>query len=423
VTRALGILAAAAVLIAALAGAAAADEGWSVKGWVGVGSLSYYNQRDLGLINDGAFVETEADIVYDFDESFRLRLRPFIAIDMLQESRNRFLALDGYVEYRSPRWALLAGQMVESWAVTDVFSPIDVLNRRDIGFDLYNPPKLGELATGRLRLFLPDVGPVEQPSLAVYFLPVLQTVPLPANDDRFAFDLTGDGRGDLASGSIAPKVQVAYAARLAATVAGVDLSMVYFGGPARLPSFANVSPLGIITPTYYRVDLIGGGAQWALGPWMLRGEVAYTSTRNPGLSSRLASVVPPSYFQFVVGIERTFADLFGKNELTVGVGYSGEDHTGPTTLAAFRPLRSDVLINARWAFHDRRRTEINATAAVDVIVNEQLWRIELQTQLLERLKLLLGGQFVNRAPRSGGVTVFNFFPNNSNVRAALRFEF
>lgn len=420
-----GIAALAVALAGSLGvGSAWADDGWSAKGWVGISSLNFLVDRSPDFINDGVLLETEVDIGYAFGETWRFKLRPFISIDMMEESRNRFQALDGYVEYRSPHWALLAGQLVESWAVTDRFSPIDVLNRRDFGYDTYNPPKLGDLALGRLGVFLPDALGVREPTLQLYFLPVFQPSLLPGNDDRFAFDLTGDGEGDLSDSDVTPSPDIAYAARLSAVIGSADVSLIYFGGPARTPSFANILPAGVIVPTYFRVDTIGTGVRWALGAWLLKLEAAYTSTSNDALPSRLRGAVPPSYFQYVVGIERSFPDLIGKNELTLSVEFAGEEKPSPfVTLAGLRPYKSDFLIAARWAFNDQRRTEVRVTAAVDVLINEQLWEGTFQTQIYGGFKFLLTGQFVNRAPRSEGLTVFNLFPNNSNIRAAVRFEF
>lgn len=397
---------------------------WSARGWVGVSTLNYLVDRGTGLADDGFLIETEVDIGYTYGDSWRLKLRPFISLDVLQEDRNRYEALDGYVEYHSRHWALLAGQLVESWAVTDRFSPIDILNRRDFGYDTYNPPKLGDLALGRLGVFFPDFLQVRQPALQLYFLPVFQKSLLPGNDDRFAFDLTGNSRGDLSDRVVTPSPDMAYAARLSAVVGSADVSLIYFGGPARTPSFANIAPPGIIVPTYYRTDTIGAGVRWALGKWLLKLEAAYTSTRNDALPSRLRFAVPPSYFQYVVGVERNFPDILGKSELLLSVEFAGEDRPSPfVTLAGLRPYKSDFLITARWAFHDQRRTEVRATVDVDVLVDEQMWEVAFQSQVYGGFKFMLTGQFVNRAPRSDGLTVYNLFLNNSNVRASVRYEF
>lgn len=403
-----------------LAGAA---EDWTIKGRFEAGSRHYLMDRGKGLQDDNIELEAELDVMYDLNDFTRLRLHPWLAIDPLQSSRNRYEPLDAYVEYTSATWALLLGQMVENWAVADTFNPADVLNRRDLERDFYDPSKLGELVA-RLRFFFSEAGALRQPTLSLYLLPLHRETPLPGNDDRFRLDVTGDNRGDLEDDAKVPSFTAAYGARLSATLGSADVFLFYFGGPGRLPAL-EVSPRGALTAVYYRADIVGAGVQWALGRWLLKLETAYTSTRNPGLPSRLARVVPDSYFQYVVGVDRTFTDVLGKNELTLTLEYAGEDQTGTNSISGLRPYKSDVFLGLRWQFNDPRRTQIVASVAADVLVDEQLYLVELKTALYRDLKLVLRGQFVNRAQegRSDRMTTFGVFPNNSNVRASLLYEF
>jgi len=294
---------------------------WTIKGHVEVGSRHFLNNRDRGLEDDNILLEGEADFTYDLNDFTRLRLRPRLAIDPLENARNRYEPYDAYIEYTTERWALPAGQLLESWAIVDTFNPADVLNRRDLERDFYDPDKLGELML-RFRYFFREGGPLRQPTLSLYLVPLHRETPLPSDRDRFRFDATGDNRGDLASDAVVPSFDIAYAARLSATLGSADVFLFYFGGPGRIPAF-EISPLGEVTPIYYRVDMVGGGLQWAVGRWLLKLEMAYTSTRNHGLLGRFARVVPDSYFQYVLGVDRTFTDVLGKNEVTVTLEYAG----------------------------------------------------------------------------------------------------
>ena len=396
---------------------------WTVRGHVEVGSRHFLNDRGQGLEDDNILLEAELDVTYDLNDFVRFRLRPRLSLDPLESERNRYEPYDAYVEYTTARWALLAGQLLESWAIVDTFNPADVLNRRDLERDLYDPDKLGELMV-RFRYFFPEAGAIRQPTLSLYVLPLHRETPLPSDRDRFRFDATGDNRGDLASDAVVPSLDIAYAARLSATVGSADVFLFYFGGPGRIPAF-DVSPPGEVTPVYYRVDMVGGGVQWALGQWVLKLETAYTWTHTTGLPTRFASAVPDSYFQYVVGVDRTFTDILGKNEVTVTLEYAGEDDTSMTDLSGLRPYKSDIFFGVRWQFNDPRRTEIQASVAADVVVDEQIYLVDFRTTLWRDLKLVLGGQFVNRArDRSPDrFTTFNLFPNNSNVRVGLRYEF
>ena len=176
---------------------------------------------------------------------------------------------------------------------------------------------------------------------------------------------------------------------------------------------------------YYRADSVGASAQGVLGPWVLKGEAVYTITSASGLPGTFKAAVPDSYFQYVVGVDRTFTDVLGKSEVTVSLEYSGENNPGVTSLAGLRPFKSDFLLGARWQLNDQRRTEIRAFLAADVLESEQLWLVNFETTVYGNLKLLLDGQFVNRGESKppDHLSVFGLFPNNANLRIALRYEF
>lgn len=395
---------------------------WSVRGHVEAGGRFFLNERDGGLVDDNVLLEGRVDFRLQLDDT-ELRLHPRLAIDPTLSSRNRYEPLDAYLEHSTPTWALLVGQAVENWAIVDTFNPADVLSRRDLERDFYDPERLGELMV-RFRYFLPDVAALEQPALSLYLLPLHRETPLPSNRDRFRLDATGDNRGDLRDDAIVPSPDVAYAARLSATLGQADLFLFYFGGPSRIPSF-ELSPPGDLTPVYYLVDMVGGGVQWALGRYLFKLEAAQTFTKRSGLRRSARDVVPDDFFQYVVGVDRTFFDVLGRNEVTITLEYAGEDDPGDTDLTGLRPYKSDVFVGVRWAFNDPRRTELQVSVAADVRVDEQLWLVRFVTTLYKDLRLVLGGQLVNRAPdgRADRFTTFNVFPNNSNVHVGLRYEF
>ncbi len=397
----------------------------TIKGHVDVGYRRFLMDRGQGLADDNVDLEGEVDYTFDLTRALRLRLHPRVAIDPLEKARNRFEPYDAYMEYTAESWALLGGQLIESWSAMETFSPADPLNRRDLERNFYDPEKLGELMA-RLRLFLPEQGWIRQPTLSLYALPLFRRTPLPTNHDRFRFDITGDSVGDLTKDVVEPSFDAGFAARLAATLGSADLSLVYYGGPGRIPSFAFVPTLPPkLMPVYYRTDSVGATAQWALGPWVLKGETVYTLTSASGLPGAFKAAVPDSYFQYVVGVDRTFTDVLGKNEVTLTLEYSGEDDPRVTALTGLRPFKSDLFLGARWQFHDQRRTHIRAFVAADVLQSEQLWLVDFKTTLYGNLKLLLEGQFANRGESRppDRLSVFGIFPNNTNIRVALRYEF
>jgi len=398
----------------------------TIKGQVEVGYRGFLFDRGQGLIDNNVDLLGELDSTFDLSRALRLRLHPRIAIDPIEPQRDRFEPYDAYVEYTADAWTVLAGQFLENWAAVERFSPADLLNRRDVERNFYDPGKLGELMV-RLRLSLPEGDWIQQPTISLYALPLSRNTPLPTNHDRFRLDITGDNVGDLTNKTVHPSFDAGFAARSTVTVGRADLSLFYYGGPGRIPSFA-LDPryqAPRLTPVYYRADSVGASGQGALGPWVLKGEAVYTITSASGLPGTFKAAVPDSYFQYVVGVDRTFTDVLGKSEVTVSLEYSGENNPGVTSLTGLRPFKSDFFLGARWQFHDQRRTEIRAFLAADVLESEQLWLVNFETTVYGNLKLLLEGQFVNRGESKppDHLSVFGLFPNNANLRVALRYEF
>ena len=398
----------------------------TVKGQVEVGYRGFLSDRGQGLIDNNVDLMGELDSTFYFSRALRMRLHPRVAIDPLEPARGRFEPYDLYVEYMADTWTLLAGQFIENWSSVEMFSPADLLNRRDLERNFYDPENLGEVMV-RLRLSLPEGDWIQQPTISLYALPLFRSTPLPGNHDRFRFDVTGDNVGDLTNKTAHPSFDAGFAARSTVTVGRADLSLFYYGGPGRVPSFALDPRYQVprLTPVYYRADSVGASAQGALGPWVLKGEAVYTMTSASGLPATFKAAVPDSYFQYVVGVDRTFTDVLGKNEVTASLEYSGENNPGVTSLTGLRPFKSDFFLGARWQFHDQRRSEIRAFLAADVLGSEQLWLVNFETAVYGNLKLLLEGQFVNRGESKppDHLSVFGIFPNNGNVRAALRYEF
>jgi hypothetical protein len=405
---------------------AAGRRGPTIKGHVELGYRGFLVDRGQDLIDNNVDILGELDATYDLTRSLRFRLHPRVAIDPLEPQRDRFQPYDAYAEYTAESWAVLAGQLIESWAAVEMFSPADLLNRRDVERNFYDPEKLGEVMV-RLRVSLPEGEWIRQPSISLYALPVFQHTPLPPNHDRFRLDITGDNVGELSNKTVSPSFDTGFAVRSTATIGRADVALFYYGGPGRIPSLA-LDPRYIaprLTPVYYRADSVGATGQWALGPWVARGETVYTMTSTGGLPSAFKGAVPDSYFQYVVGIDRTFTDVLGKNEVTVSLEYSGEDNPQVTSITGLRPFKSDFFLSAHWEFNDQRRTRLQAFLAADVLKNEQLWLVNFQTTVYGNLRLLLGGQFVNRGESNppNHLSVFGIFPNNANLRIALRYEF
>ena len=98
-----------------------------------------------------------------------------------------------------------------------------------------------------------------------------------------------------------------YAAKVSGSVRGWDLSGSYFDGWEDVPHVRRELTIGDagtrvvrIAQEYLRKRSVGGDFATVVGPFTVRGEAALI---------RLDHATEPDYFQYVLGLERTFGDM------------------------------------------------------------------------------------------------------------------
>ena len=134
--------------------------------------------------------------------------------------------------------------------------------------------------------------------------------------------------------------------------------------------------------------------------------------------------MPDAYTQYAVGFDRQIAPLFGgKDQLTITIEFVGED--GATDITSnFRPFDNDIVLRLFWEANDFSRTSLEARAVVDVTNGEVIAEAIYKTQLRfihDDLSFLLGARYIGAERGEPGF--FALFPDNSSVRARLRWDF
>jgi len=352
---------------------------------------------------------------------FQFYLRERILIDPLQSARNRYAPLDFYFDLISDHVDFRLGQMIESWKISDTFTPGDILNRRDPQYNFYFPDKLGDLMA-RLRFLLPEGENITNTALSFYFLPLDLETPLPENNSRFRFSPTGgigilDEDNSIHSNNYINRL--GYAVRLTTVIRNIDLFSFYYGGPSRIPSFF-LNSSALLNPVYYRVDLLGGGFQWAIDRFLLKGEITYTWTDNNGLTAPFSLVVPAPYLQFVVGFDYTFNNLFFKEAITFTLEYAGEDDHD-SMLTGLRPYKNDLIMGIQYDLNDFSQTQFKGTLSVDLGNGETLMELTLNRKIYKELKAQIGGTLIIR--ETDEFTPWGIFPNNSSISFGLSHAF
>lgn len=409
-----------------MAGAA----GWEYKASLAALSRHYLFNRADHDINDNLDLEARFALIYDNDRNFHLHLEPRVKVDPLDLDRNRYLPNESYLMFFNRVLELSAGLRLMSWGVSRSYNPTDVLNRPDLEGNYYNPDRLGEAMVG-VKGTISDAGPFSEIVLEGLVLPWFQETPLPKNDTRFAVE---GNVGAVRFNAIETQEYPTFikglgaAARVGATIKSVDLTLHYYHGPERNPSYILViDSRGALRtqPFYYTIDMIGVNIAATLGKFTLHGESALKLTRAnaprfhelPVLAN--SDVIPNDYLQFVVGSDYTIDGFLRNGTLVLAVEYLGEDdHT--LILEEFRPLKNDIFVGLQWQLNDTRLTQVEMGAIKDLSNWEMVFIFEAGTKLYKDLRFSAGGMIINQDDDPG--LPLSFFDNNTYLYAKLSYD-
>ena len=182
-------------------------------------------------------------------------------------------------------------------------------------------------------------------------------------------------------------------------------------------------------PVYYGSTTLGAGFRavpnedWAgsfLAALTLKLEAVY---RKPYRFDNTPVATPDDYVALVAGVDRAlYGILRDEDQLTLTLEYARED--GATDFAGrLRPFRNDLVVRALWDANDFARTSLEVRGLFDLDDHENIAELVLERQLRglhEDLKLRVRAQVFDRG--AAGQTLFGFFPNNSSLSVALRWD-
>ena len=406
----------------------------SWKGFVELEARSYLRDRDQGRNDEQLLVVSEFEFDFEFGGGLTGFFRPRIYVDALDGDLRRFEPFEAYATLANEDVDLRVGQFVENWGIVDTFNPIDVVSRRDFATDFLDPTRHGEFGA-RLRLLLEGNETIGEPTFSFYLLPVWRATPFAPEDQRFAFDRRAVPFDEDAGFEPSGHERVFYAARFNATLdtgpANSDVQVVVARGPDRFPTFTvrNTASGARQMPVYYGSTTVGAGFRavpnedWAgsfLATLTLKLEAVW---RKPYRFDDTPVATPDDHVAVVAGVDRAFYGVLrNEDQLTMTLEYARED--GAKDLAGrLRPFRNDLVVRALWDANDFARTSIELRGLFDLDDHENIGEFVLERQLRgihEDLKLRVRAQVFDRG--APGRTLFGFFPNNSSLSIALRWD-
>ena len=401
------------------------------KGFVEIQPRVYFEDR-AGPKNDGQLlVRGEVELDLQLADGLTGYFRPRFFVDALDEELHRYEPFEAYVTFEGDDWDLRAGQFVENWGIVDTFNPIDVINRRDLGSDILDADRLGELGVRYRRTFA-GTDSIGEPTLSFYALPIFRHTLFGTADQRVGPE-TAQLRFD-EDGGFEPSgdEEGLYAVRFQSTVdtelANADIQFLASRGPSRTPLFF-VDPTGTLVPAYFGATTIGAGFRAvpnedAVGEWLagltLKTEIVFTDAFDFSGSPVPA---PDDYVAAIFGVDRSFYDLFSdQDELVMTLEYAREEGANDAA-ALLRPFRDDLIVRGLYEVNDFARQSLEVRGLFDLDVDETILELIYERQVRsihEDLKLTIGVQIFEAA--RPGKSFFSLLADPSSLSVGLRWD-
>ena len=404
---------------------------FSLKGFVELRPRVYLRERNGEKVDEQLLLEAELEVERTFGGGFSAYFRPRLFVDLLDDDLHRFEPYEAYVTWEKPSWDLRLGQMVENWGIVDTYNPLDLVNRRDFATDILDPRRLGELGV-RFRRFFDGRGAFGEPTVSIYALPVFRETRFSTENQRFALGSSSlpfdeDG-GFEPSGSDRALLALRLQSTLETAPLDADLQLILARGPERVPTLLVDS--GELLPVYYGGRTVGAGLRAVpnedvLGSFLasltLKLEVVH---KSPYLFDDSPVEVPDDYVAYVLGFDRAFYNVAkDQDQLTLTLEYAGEEGAEDPS-ALLRPFRDDLILRLFWEANDFARTSLELRGIYDLETSERLYELAFATQLRglhEDLQWSVQLQVFE--PPGTGESFFDFFPDNTSLATALRWDF
>jgi len=358
---------------------------------------------DYGI---GAYFRLQQGIRYDW---LSTNLRVAGRVDSVDKDRNLVYFEEAWVQAQYLFLNLKVGSQLFNWSATEAFHPAEIINARNFDSNLENAEKIGTLAVS-LEALLGDF------SISGYYFPYYQLPNYPGTSSRLQFYEIPDGQalgsalkidqnGNISSDDYGHQ----YGGRVRYSGGSFDLTFHY------LEILSNIQPLPAVNLAtselqlmYPRLKQAGSTLQWAIGPWLVKSEVAYR--HYPALASAIqanyvsfvnGSVVPftgppADHVVAAFGLEYGF-DIGDGAELTFLTEgqFLGGEKIDRTTAAQLDIFQADILGGVRLALNDLLDRALLVSVIGDLEREQELLlNVSYSQRITEQWSIALGGRAV-----------------------------
>lgn len=403
-------------------------------GFVEIDHISYAKNSDDRKINSRNQGILQMELRSNLGDEASLFSAVEFREDQSDPSKNRIYLDEAYLDFYIGNFDFRLGKQIILWGQADAINPTDNITPWDFtDFLDTEDERIGVVAL-EANYYVGDW------SLEGILVPTFTPSTLPTENSRwfpnFAEEISNAGNTTPGSSTLKASYRMLkpilpdesvrhaqFATKLSATLSGWDVSVSYYSGRNDLPVFHQTQSLSrdtlLITlqPQYHRRKIIGADFSTTLGKVGLRGEGAYYFTEDP--DGKDPEIDDP-YFQYVIGLDRTFGNLMGENDLSVLIQWIQEIPKNSTS------RRKDDLnhifqksITARFEYELGEFSRLTMEAAYNIKGNDYYLRPKFSHDITDGVSLHIIGYILG----GNSDTFFGSFRDNKRAQVRVKYSF
>ena len=301
-----------------------------INGFVEIDHISYFkNNNSNSNINNRNQGILQLEFSSDLSEKAALYSSIEFRDDQSDPLRNRTYLDEGYIDLYFNNIDFRIGKQIIIWGKADAINPTDNINPSDFSDILdTDDERIGMLAL-KTNYYLGGwtFEGIISPEFKSSILPGYNSRWLPEYPQKIQnqyYPEIGSAKLNVIYKNEIPILpednfkKIQFAAKGGTTISGWDFSVCYYYGWDDIPTFHKTNAISNDTiyinlqPRFHKRNAVGGDFATNLGKFGIRGEAAYYFTEdNDGNDPE----IDDQYFQYVLGIDRTFSNVFGENNL------------------------------------------------------------------------------------------------------------
>lgn len=398
---------------------------YSLGGFIELDHYSFFKEKE-NFVNSRNQSTVQIELESNLSDSYSFFSAIEFRNDLSDSKRNRVYLKEVYIDLFTKKVDLRIGKQVILWGKADGFNPTSNLCPIDYSDLLDTEDEEIGIFSLNTKLYLGDW------EVQGVISPTFQSSIFPSEKSRWQEETSNciyyNGENKIADyywqeiNLSTNKIKdIQYAFRISRNFNNFDLSVSYYNGWNDIPYITNEitqvkedTVVVCINQNFYKHTVLGTDFSLALGKYIFKGEGALFFPRK--------NLVDNPYFQYVIGLERTFNNVIGDKNLYViaqwiqeikskKISYSGSD---------FNHLFQRNLM-ARLEVEFNRDMKFSLQGIYSLKYKDFYLRPEYTYNISDGLNLKILADLIGGIKSRGGF--FSNYNDNNRIQVKLKYNF